>query len=78
MDDDVTRVYTEGGTVTHYLDTLQSPNAQDSEAMCGRTPWPGMWHGTGSQEEEEKAADLRHCSQCRAVLGHRRNGWLTL
>ncbi|MFI8326966.1 hypothetical protein [Streptomyces sp. NPDC085529] len=36
-----------------------------------------MWHGTGSQEEEEKAAALRVCSRCRAVLCRRRKGWLT-
>lgn len=77
MIDDVTRVFTEGGTVAHYLDALKSPNAVDTEAFCGRTPWPGMWHGTGTQDEEEKANDLRVCSNCQAVFDHRRNGYLT-
>jgi hypothetical protein len=77
MDDTVTRVFTEGGTVAHYIDLLQSPNSTSTEALCGRTAWPGMWHGTGSQDEEEKASDLRACSRCQAILDHRRNGFLT-
>lgn len=76
MDDDVTRVFTEGGTRAHYIDFYQSPNDVDTEALCGRTCWPGLWHGTGSQEEEERAADLEICSQCQAVLIHRRNGYV--
>lgn len=68
--DDHTRVYTPGGTVAHWLDALLSPN-EPTEAMCGRTPWPSQWHGTGSQEEIEKAMDLQQCSQCAAVLSHR-------
>lgn len=76
MDDSVTRVYTEGGTVAHYIDFYQSPNDVDTEALCGRTSYPGLWHGTGTQEEEERAADLRVCSPCQAVLIHRRNGFV--
>lgn len=74
---DVTVVYTEGGTVAHYLDSLCSPNSPEHEALCGRTPWPELWFGTGNQEEEERAADLRMCPRCESVLTHRRNGYIT-
>lgn len=71
---DYTRVYTEGGTVAHLLDPLLSPN-QPNSALCGRTPWPGtLWHGTGSQDEEERALDIRICSPCQAVRRHRDGG----
>lgn len=73
---DYTLVYTDGGTVVHLLDPLLSPN-QPSSALCGRTPWPGLWLGTGSQEEHERAADLLICSPCRAVRRHRDGGVLT-
>jgi hypothetical protein len=69
------RVFTEAGTVAHLLDELLSPN-QPNAALCGRMPWPGLWHGTGSQREEERAADLRICSSCQAVLNHRTGGEL--
>lgn len=68
-----TRVYTEGGTVVHLLDELLSPN-QPNSALCGRSPWPGLWLGTGSQDEEERALDLRLCSPCEAVRNHREGG----
>jgi len=74
---DVTRVYTEGGTVVHILDALRSPNSAGAEALCGRSAWPGLWHGTGTQDEEERALDMRVCSQCQAVLNHRRNGFVS-
>jgi hypothetical protein len=75
MQDDHTLVYTPGGTVAHVLDSLLSPNSfSPTEAMCGRTAWPSQWHGTGSQEEIEKALDLSRCASCQAVLNHR-YGW---
>jgi len=77
IDGSFTRVYIEGGTVVHFIDALQSPNEAGSVALCGRGPWPGLWHGTGSQEEEERAMDLRICSQCQAILDHRQNGHLS-
>lgn len=77
MNDDLTRVFTEGGTVAHFLDYNQSPNETEAYALCGRTCWPAMWHGTGSQEEEERAADMVVCSRCQAVVTHRRNGYVT-
>jgi hypothetical protein len=68
-----TRVYTDGGTVVHLLDELKSPNSSH-DALCGRSPWPGLWHGTGSQEEHEKAMDLGLCVSCVAVVRHRSGG----
>lgn len=70
-----TRVYTEGGTVVHLLDELLSPNEPNS-AICGRSPWPGLWLGTGSQDEHERALDLRVCTPCAAIKGHRDGGVL--
>jgi hypothetical protein len=68
-----TRVFTDGGTVAHILDALLSPN-QPNSALCGRSPWPGLWHGTGTQDEEERALELRLCSQCESILKHRTGG----
>lgn len=71
----VSRVFTEGGTVAHLLDVLRSPN-EPAEALCGRSPWPGLWHGTGSQEEEERVLDLALCSSCAGVMNFRQGGML--
>jgi hypothetical protein len=61
---DYTRVYTDGGATAHLLDELLSPN-QPNSALCGRSPSsPGLWLGTGSQDEYERAADLRLCVFC--------------
>lgn len=68
---DYTRVYTEGGTVSHLLDELLSPNSH-TEAICGRSPWPSLWFGTGTQDEEEKAQELKTCISCLSVVRHRR------
>lgn len=73
----MTRVFTDGGTVAHLLDSLLSPN-QPNSALCGRSPWPGLWHGTGTQDEEERAADLRLCSQCNSIAEHRAGGGLII
>lgn len=70
-----TRVYTDGGTVAHLLDELLSPN-QPNSVLCGRTPWPGLWLGTGSQDEHEKAEDLTLCTRCLSVRNHRSGGEL--
>lgn len=69
------RVFTEAGTVAHLLDELLSPN-QPNSVLCGRTPWPGLWHGTGTQDEEERAMDLRLCAPCQQVMNHRTGGEL--
>lgn len=70
-----TLVYTDGGTVAHYLDELLSPNEPNS-ALCGRSPWPGLWLGTGSQDEHERALDLRVCAPCESIKNHRDGGAL--
>lgn len=75
-EDDYTLVYTDGGTVAHLLDPLLSPN-EAHPAVCGRTPWPGLWLGTGSQEEHERAEDLMVCAPCTAVRRHRDGRILT-
>lgn len=66
-----TKVFTEGGTVVHDLDPLLSPNDRVAHALCGRSAWPGYWHGTGTQDEIEKAMDLKPCSSCKAIRNHR-------
>lgn len=69
-----TRVYVGNGTVVHALDELYSPNDPGSSTLCGRTPWPGLWLGTGSQEEEERALDMQLCSPCAAVMRYHNMG----
>lgn len=59
-------VYTEGGKIAHVLPDWASPNNRAEEALCGRSPWPGYWFGTGTQDEYEKARDLRLCVACKA------------
>jgi hypothetical protein len=71
--EDYTRVYTDGGTVAHLLDPLLSPN-QPNSALCGRTPWMDLWHGTGSQVEHERALDLKICAPCQSIQRHRDGG----
>ena len=69
-----TRVYTGGGTVAHALDELQSPNDAGAGALCGRTAWPGLWLGTGTQVEEETALEMRPCVGCLAVIRYHNMG----
>lgn len=73
----MTRIFIAGDTIAHELDDLLSPN-QPNSALCGRTPsWPDLWHGTGSQDEEERAHDLRLCAQCESALIERNGGVIT-
>lgn len=72
MSEDYTRVYTDGGTVAHLLQPWDSPNDSGMEALCGRSAWPGYFHGTGSQEEYEKAETLTLCVTCATVVRHRK------
>ncbi len=71
------RVFTEGGTVAHILGWNASPNDKGATSLCGRSAWPGYWHGTGTQDEIERVADLRLCVGCGAVLSTRSGGVLT-
>lgn len=73
---DYQRVFTEGGTVAHLLDWNASPNDTAASSLCGRTAWPGYWHGTGSQDEEERVQDMQLCVGCGAVLMTRSGGHL--
>lgn len=72
-----TRVFTEGGTVAHVLGWNTSPNDTAAEALCGRSAWPGYWHGTGTQGEHERALDLRLCIRCESILNFRLGGTVT-
>jgi hypothetical protein len=74
MTDQYTVVYTDAGTVAHLLGVGESPNDTGTEALCGRSAWPGYWFGTGSQEEYEKAEDMRKCIACLSVVRHQRGG----
>ena len=74
---EVTLVYTEGGGVSHILCWHGSPNDRGAKALCGRAPWPGFWHGTGSQEEEERVKDMRLCAGCGNELAQQRGGTVT-
>lgn len=76
-DGQLTLVYTEGGGVAHILTWSGSPNDRGAKALCGRTPWPGFWHGTGTQEEEERVRDLRLCSPCGETLAEERQRVVT-
>lgn len=69
-----TRVYLPGGTVAHALDELRSPN-QPCAVLCGRVPlWPDLWHGTGSQEEEDIAVALKPCVRCASTIRYQNAG----
>lgn len=57
-------VYTPGGTRAHYLNYGQSPNDTQATSMCGRSVWPGLWHGTGTANERKIALSLPMCSPC--------------
>lgn len=67
------RVYLTFGTVAHELSWGVYANSGHA-ALCGRTPWPADWLGTGTQSEYERAAELPLCVQCDAVLRHQAGG----
>jgi hypothetical protein len=68
------RVYTPAGIVAHLIHDWDSPNKLGSEALCGRSAWPSLWHGSGTQDEEERAMDLRLCANCQQASIDYRNG----
>lgn len=49
--------------VTHILRETDSPNSF-AAAVCGRDPWPGLWMGTGTQDEHDEALRRRLCTEC--------------
>lgn len=61
------RVYFETGKIVHLLRD-GSPNDRAAQALCGRSPWPGYWYGTGTQDEEDNAKTLPICVSCRDKL----------
>lgn len=71
VDDDLTLVYTLGGSRTHVLPWAGSPNRMGQEALCGRSAWPQLWAGTGSQCEYERARDQPLCIACGEALARR-------
>lgn len=63
----MTRVYMTGSAVAHLLPWSASAN-DSGESLCGRSPWPGYWFGTGSQDEYEKANTLPLCMGCASKI----------
>lgn len=62
------QVYTLTGRRTHYLTGRSSPSDTASASLCGVSPWPMAWFGTGSQDEFEKAAAMPFCSKCARLM----------
>jgi len=59
-----TRIYLPRGKVAHLR---PNDGGRYVVARCGLTPpWydPHGWHGTGSQDEIDKAKDMRLCKRC--------------
>jgi hypothetical protein len=54
-----------GGRVSHALSTA---TGRPSAAECGVY---GNWHGTGSQKERDKAAELPKCKRCTIKINMR-------
>lgn len=50
---------------THLLSKDQNPRSSTSEAVCGKTPWPDAWMGTGNWDEKESAYRRTLCRGCR-------------
>jgi hypothetical protein len=62
--DQCTRVYTRTGKTAHLMSPVQS--IRNGSVLCSRvTPeWFTEWHGTGSQNEIDRAASLPLCKRC--------------
>lgn len=59
--------YLHRGQVVHGLSSHVSPR---EDAACGVRPtFLEDWHGTGTQAEYERAAELPRCRRCLARLG---------
>lgn len=60
-----TRVYLRAGSRrAHLIMPYQSTNSTVDHSLCGKIPWPTLWYGTGSQSEEDRAAELPLCKAC--------------
>lgn len=58
------RLYLAGGTVAH----LCSPNLYNRDiwvSRCGISDHRWTWRGTGSQDEYDRAKELRVCRKCK-------------
>lgn len=68
---ELTRVYSLGKKArkSHYLDPGDSPNSW-CPAICNsrvHPPLGELWHGTGTQAEEEEAASRELCTGCMVI-----------
>jgi hypothetical protein len=62
--------YLPRGTRAHTF--LSTSPSDRGTAVCGTSPqWfdPHGWHGTGTQNEYERAARLPKCKRCLRILG---------
>jgi len=58
-----TRVYTRTGTRAHLMSPVQT--IRNGSVLCPVLPeWFTEWHGTGSQDEIDRAASLPLCKRC--------------
>lgn len=59
-----TRVYTRTGTRAHLMSPVQT--IRNGSVLCNRIhpEWFTEWHGTGSQDEIDRAASLPTCMRC--------------
>lgn len=58
-------LYLKNGKVAHALSTFTGSRFS---AECGVYTFAG-WHGTGSQDEYDRAAELPQCQRCVKVIG---------
>lgn len=62
---DCTRVYALHGKMAHLLSPNESPSTGYAFSLCHRQPRLfGVWLGTGSRGEYDRAAELPLCSRC--------------
>jgi hypothetical protein len=55
--------YTRTGRVAHILEPYRSTNSSDP-ALCGVSPWPDCWRGSGTWRENERVNELPRCANC--------------
>jgi hypothetical protein len=59
--------YTRSGKKAHILEPYRSLNSSDS-ALCGVTPWPDCWRGSGSWYENERVSEMARCTTCTQIF----------